>query len=104
MEQFEIPKSLFWNRIYRKLADYFNKKVRETENLVINPISVKLPTAHCMVIKFHIVNKNEKYEIVRQGDWKKWYPELTNNPDKIPSDMNIEMAIRHNISVAYKIV
>lgn len=104
MEQFEITRNIFWYNIFKKLSEYFTKKMKNTESLVINPISVKLPTAHCMIIKFQVVNKNEKYEIIRQGNWKKWYSEMATNSDKIPSDMNIEMAIRHNMHNAYKIV
>lgn len=104
MNQFQIVKKPFRNKIYKKLSDYFTKKVKETENLVIDPVSVKLPTPYCLVIRFSITNKNEKYELVLQGDWRNWYAEMVNNTDlELPKDIDVEMAIRNSISSAYKI-
>lgn len=103
MEQFQISKSPFLNRIYKRLLDYFTKKYKKTESLVINPISVKLPTPYCLVIRFSITNKSEKYELVIQGDWRNWYTEMSNNPDlEKPSDLDIEMVIRHRYLDAFK--
>lgn len=104
MEQFQIAKNPFWNNIYKKGLDYFNKKYKKTESLVINPISVKLPTPHCLVIRFSVTNKSEKYELVIQGDWRNWYTEMANNPDLIkPSELDVEMVIRHRYLDAFKI-
>lgn len=104
MEQFKIPVNKFWHRLYKSLSEYFLKKAKKTECSVINPISVKFPTPHCVVIKYNIVNRNEKYEIVKQGDWREWYTEVSNSPDTIPKGFDVELAIRHNFSRSYKIV
>lgn len=104
MEQFQISKKPFWNRIYKRLLDYFTKKYKQTENLVIDPISVKLPTPYLLVIRFSVTNKSEKYELAIQGDWRNWYAEMSNNPDLVkPSELDVEMVIKHRHQEAYKI-
>lgn len=103
MEQFKIPVNKFWHNLYKRLSNFFLKKARKTESLVIDPISVKFPTPHCVIIKFNIVNRNQKYEIVKQGDWKEWYTDVSNNPETIPKGFDVEMAIRHNFIKSYKI-
>lgn len=104
MEQFQISRKPLKNKIYKKLVEYFTKKVKETESLTIDPVSVKLPTAHCLIIRFSVPNKGEKYELTIQGDWRTWYAELANNPDlEKPTELNIEMVIRARYKDAYKI-
>jgi hypothetical protein len=103
MDQFEISRNKFLYRMYKKIADIFIMKAKNVESLVINPISVKFPTPHCVIIKFGIVNKNEKYEIVKQADWKDWYTKMVNDSNNLPPDFDIEMAIRHNFDIAYRI-
>lgn len=103
MEQFQISKSPFRNKIYKRLVDYFTKKYKKTESLVIDPLSVKLPTPYCLVIRFAMVNKSEKYELVIQGDWRNWYTEMSNNPELTkPSELDIEMVIKHRYQEAFK--
>lgn len=104
MEQFEIVGKPFWNRFYKKWMNYFTEKFKSTQNLIVNPLSVKLPTPHLIVIKFSLVNKNEKYELAIQGDWRNWYTEMSNNPDlKKPSELDIENAIRAHFEKAYRL-
>lgn len=104
MEQFKITRKPFVNRIYKRLFDYYGKKFRQTENLTIDPISVKLPTPYCLIIRYSVVNKSEKYELVIQGDWRNWYAELSNNPDlTIPTELDIELVIKHRYKESYKI-
>lgn len=104
MDQFQISRKPFRNKIYKNLVDYFTKKVKQTESLVIDPISVKLPTAYCLIIRFSVTNKGEKYELALQGDWRTWYSEMANNPDLIkPKDLDIEMVIRTRYKDAYRI-
>lgn len=104
MNQFQINRKPFRNKIYKRLADYFTKKVKETESLVIDPISIKFPTPYCLIIRFSVRNKIEKYELALQGDWRNWYTEMANNPDlEKPKEINIEMIIRARIKDAFKI-
>lgn len=104
MDQFQINRKPLRNKIYKRLADYFTKKVKETDSLVIDPVSVKLPTPYCLIIRFSVPNKGEKYELALQGDWRNWYAEMANNPDlEKPKELNIEMVIRTRQKDAYKI-
>ena len=53
-----------------------------------------------MVIRFSILNKNEKYEIVLQGQFQNAYKQQEENQ---PMDFNTEILIRENLKEAYKI-
>lgn len=105
-EKFEISRSSFWNKIYKRLRDYFDRKYSETQDLTIRPIYVKLPTPFCMIIRFSEATDKSiiKKELVLQGDWKDMYVELTNNPElEWPSGVDIELVIRHRIEESYEI-
>ena len=100
MEQFTIKGSSLPHRIYSNILAYAQNKVRRYEDKVVDVISVKLPSAFCMVIRFSILNKNEKYEIVLQGQFAAAYKQQEEGK---AIDFNAEILIRENLKDAYKI-
>ena len=53
-----------------------------------------------MVIRFSILNKNDKYEIVLQGQFQTAYKQQEEGK---AIDFNAEILIRENLKDAYKI-
>ena len=100
MEQFTLRGSSLHHRFYSRILSFAQAKVRKHEDKVVDVISVKLPSAFCMVIRFSILNKNEKYEIVLQGQFQNVYKQQEENQ---PMDFNTEILIRENLKGVYKI-
>ena len=100
MEQFTLRGSSLHLRFHSRILAFAQAKVRKHEDKVVDVISVKLPSAFCMVIRFSILNKNEKYEIVLQGQFQNAYKQQEENQ---PMDFNTEILIRENLKEAYKI-
>jgi len=72
---------------------------------VIDPTSVKLPTPYCLVIRYSVTNKAEKYELVLQGDWRTWYAEMANDSDlEKPKELDVVMTIRHKHDKSLKLI
>lgn len=83
----------FWNWIL-KLAQ---KKIKATEEKIVNLISVTFPSAFCMLIRYEIINDGRKYEIVMQGDYQDAYKQWKESEEQtIPENVMVEHIIRDN--------
>lgn len=83
----------FWNWLL-KLAQ---KKIKATEEKIVNLISVTFPSAFCMLIKYEIINDGRKYEIVVQGDYQDAYKQWKESEEQIiPESVMVEHIIRDN--------
>jgi hypothetical protein len=100
MEQFTLQGSSLPHRLYSRILAFAQARVRKYEDKVVDVVSVKLPSAFCMVIRFTILNKNEKYEIVLQGQFQSAYKQQEEGK---PVEYNTEILIRENLKDAYKI-
>lgn len=110
MNQFEVVGNPFWYKWYEGVLKRLNKrieratkKMKKYENLVINPISVKFPTANCVIIKYEVINTKKKYEIVHQHSFASQYKYVSENDGKLPPDFDVEMSIRALMNCAYEI-
>jgi hypothetical protein len=83
-------KHKFWSWIF-KMAQ---KKVKESEEKVVNVISVTFPSAFCMLIRYEIINEGKKYEIVTQGDYQEVYKKWKESEEtEVSETINVEALI-----------
>lgn len=102
--QFKIKgkkrRHLLWGWIL-KMAQ---KKVKATEEKVVNLISVTFPSAFCMLIRYEILNDGRKYEIVMQGDYQDVYKQWKESEEQtIPDNVMVEHIIRDNYKDAKQV-
>lgn len=100
--QFETKPKLtynFWNRIHK----FISKKVKSTESKTIDVISTTLPSAFCLIIRYKILNSNEKYELIIQGNFSDTYKRIKDDETLIEKLINYEEIIINNINKSYKL-
>jgi len=101
-EQFMIQGNKFSYKLFKWGFEFCKKKIKKHENKTIDITSIKFPSAFSMVIRFSIVNTNEKFEIVLQGYFQEAY-KYFEETGKLIETINAEVLIRQNLREAFKI-
>jgi hypothetical protein len=100
--QFTTPSKLtykFWKAIY----DFSWNKVAKTEPKTIDIISTNFPTAFCLIIRYKILNSNEKFELIKQGNFSETYKRIKEDETLIDKLINHKEIILSNLDKAYKL-
>lgn len=100
--QFETKPKLtynFWNRVNK----FVSKKVKLTEPKTVDIISTTMPSAFCLIIRYKILNSNEKYELILQGNFSDMYKRIKEDETLIEKLINHEEIITNNIHKSYKL-
>jgi len=103
--QFKIAGKRTRNRFWQKVLKIAQSKVRKSEDNVIDVKSVSFPSPYCILVRYDVLNKNEKYEIVIQGDYISQYKEWRDmeEPQFGLDERQTEIIIRSNHTKAKKL-
>ena len=107
--QFKITGSPARNKFWKWVSKIAQKRIKRTEDIVIDVKSVVFPSAYSILIRYEAINSNEKYEIIVQGNYVQQYKiwkeigEPRDFQNDVLGDRDIEIIIRTNHSSAKKI-
>lgn len=91
--QFTIKGKKRYFKFWKKINEYSSKKMNSSTDKVVNISNVLFPTANTMIIKYELINLNEKYEIVMQGEYQNAFRYMKEN-GTISPDINIEQVVQ----------
>ena len=97
--QFKIMGNPGKNRFWKWVNKFSQKKIKKTEDSVVDVKSVSFPSAYCILIRYEIINEPSKYEIVIQGNYVAQYKAWKEHEEVnfgILDDREIEIIIRTN--------
>ena len=103
MSTFVISGNTLRYRIWKKRLEKARRMVERFEDLTIDIGNILLPTSSSMIIKFTILNRKEKYELVLQGNYQDLYKKKSEGQEITPEDINAEEIIRRKFSDAHRI-
>jgi hypothetical protein len=104
--QFKIIGNPVKNKFWKWISKIAQNKIKKTEDSIIDVKSVSFPSAYCILIRYEIINKSSKYEIVIQGDYVSQYKSWREQGEPslgILEDKEVEIIIRNNLSSAKKV-
>lgn len=107
--QFKITGSPTRNRFWKCVSKIAQKRIKKTEDIIIDVKSVVFPSAYSILIRYETINSNEKYEIIIQGNYVPQYKiwkevgEPRDLQSEVLDERDIEIIIRTNHSSAKKI-
>jgi len=104
--QFRIIGNPFRNRMWRRISSLAQRKIKETEDSIIDVKYVTFPSPYCLLVRYDVINVTEKYEIVIQGDFVDRYKEWKEKVEPqfgIVDEKQLEIIIRANHQNAKKI-
>ena len=104
--QFKIKGNPGKNRFWKWVSKIAQKKIKKTDDSIIDVKSVSFPSAYCILIRYEVINEASKYEIVIQGNYvqqfKAW-KEQEEPPLGILDDREVEILIRSNHIASKKV-
>lgn len=104
--QFKILGNPFRNRMWRRISKLAQQKIKKTEDSIIDVKYVSFPSPYCILVRYEVINANEKYEIVMQGEFVEKYKEWKEKEEPsmgIIDETQLEIIIRSNHEHAKKI-
>lgn len=103
MTQFTIPGNPWLYKYWKKRLEKSQRMVKKYENTVVDIISITMPTASSMLIKFNTTNNGKKYELILQGRYHELYKKQQEGDSVKLEDIELEALIRLNLDSAYQI-
>ena len=103
MSTFVISGNTLRYRYWKSRLEKAKRMVNKYEDLTIDIVNIQTPTPSSMIIKFTIVNRKEKYELVLQGNYQELYKKSSTGAEISPEEINAEVIIRQKIGDAYHI-
>ena len=89
----------FWkNRLKRA-----QRKVRQSEDTIVDISNIICPTPSLIVIKFTTTNNGNKYELVIQGKYGDLYKKASKGDTIVVEDINAQEIITNNLNEAFQI-
>lgn len=104
--QFKILGSPGWNRFWKWVNKISQRKIKKTEDSVVDVKSVSFPSAYCILIRYEVINEASKYEIVMQGNYVTQYKAWKEQEETtwgILDDREVEIIIRTNHASSRKV-
>lgn len=104
--QFKIMGNPGQNRFWKWVNRISQRKVKKTEDSVVDVKSVSFPSAYCILIRYEIINESSKYEIVIQGNYVAQYKAWKESGEVnlgILDDREVEILIRTNHKISRKV-
>jgi hypothetical protein len=104
--QFKILGNPLRNRLWRSISKIAQNKIKKTEDSIIDVKNVSFPSPYCILVRYEVINVNEKYEIVIQGEFVDKYKEWKEKEEPsmgVIDETQLEILIRTNHERAKKI-